>query len=578
MYQVVVGVLIVLGAALVTKTSGASWTIILAILGLSAGVLYQDLNSDNSAVRAKFREFRLQTTTNAGLLWSKARTFRDEFVAPKFIPQFNHPRDWQFTFVRLLLAAIGMIALFDFGASVWFWVPWVWVFLSLHAKFQGLIRGSTEDGYHGTRYWLLATWIGAICTLIFLFLVAKALDERVGVEADARIRSFENIAVFTIAALSSVAVATTLWSLRDKSVPWVTLFVGYTVTTFVIAWTVASVSVVYVKPLFNGMPSTESLEANRKSELVKRAGWSQQPGWQTGDKKPLTVAVTLSGGGYRAALIHAGVLAALDEHCVPIRYLATVSGGSIIGSYYALGYTPRVFEERLARQQPGLPDEVLSNWRQFLRWSSQSISGETYASFFSRVFFGNQALAETTTSPQLLVNASDIEQPANAREIFFRGRSAAFPALDKTRIADIVAASGAFPGVFQPKTIPWLDTSDSRVVDRRFVDGGVVENLGYTGLERFLSITKQPDLSPKPDLLVMSDASAELASGAVPSSVSVWELITRSQDIAYGFQDRLIHDALSNEGARALLPKPLLCALKSQILLKRSKTSGSLHR
>jgi predicted acylesterase/phospholipase RssA len=47
--------------------------------------------------------------------------------------------------------------------------------------------------------------------------------------------------------------------------------------------------------------------------------------------EPLRVAVALSGGGYRAAITEAGLLAALDRHCVPIRYLSTVSGGSIIG-------------------------------------------------------------------------------------------------------------------------------------------------------------------------------------------------------------------------------------------------------
>ena len=54
----------------------------------------------------------------------------------------------------------------------------------------------------------------------------------------------------------------------------------------------------------------------------------------------VTVAVALSGGGYRAAAIHAGVLRALDKLGVPIHYLSTVSGGSIIGGFYSLGYAP----------------------------------------------------------------------------------------------------------------------------------------------------------------------------------------------------------------------------------------------
>ena len=54
----------------------------------------------------------------------------------------------------------------------------------------------------------------------------------------------------------------------------------------------------------------------------------------------LRVAVTLSGGGYRAAVSHAGLLAGLDAHCVPVHVLSTVSGGSIAGAAYALGVPP----------------------------------------------------------------------------------------------------------------------------------------------------------------------------------------------------------------------------------------------
>ncbi|MFB9267227.1 patatin-like phospholipase family protein [Bradyrhizobium erythrophlei] len=558
MYQVLLGVLIIFTAALVAQTSGLYRTILLAAIGLTAGVVYQALMRSDSTTTGPFRRLAIRCAIAARRLLRKARSLIGEYLFPKFTPHFNQPREWQFRAVRLLFGAIGMIALLQFGASAWFWVPWVWAFLALHAKFQRLIQDSTEDGYRGMPHWLLATWIGAICTLLFLLFLANAFDQRVEVEPDSRLRSFENIAVFTIAALSSLAVSTTFWSLRDRSIPWVTLFVGLTVVAFGIAWTLACLSVTYVKPIFNGMPSDANLEAARKAELMKRAEWSKQPGWQTGDHRPLTIAVALSGGGYRAAMIHAGVLAALDEKCVPIRYLATVSGGSIIGAYYGLGYTPRLFKERLQRQQPGLPDEVLSNWRQIGNWSGQSISGETYASFFSRAFFGNKVLADTTTSPQLLVNASDLERPSNAREVFFKGRSAAFPQLDNTRIADIVAASGAFPGVFQPKNIAWpADDSGSGVTDRRLVDGGVVENLGYTGLEKFLNITERSDLAPKPDYLIISDASAEVVSGALPNTVSVWELLTRSQDIAYAFQDRLIHSLLSGEGPHGPLPKPL---------------------
>ena len=51
------------------------------------------------------------------------------------------------------------------------------------------------------------------------------------------------------------------------------------------------------------------------------------------------VGVVLSGGGARGAA-HIGVIKALEENNVPIDYIAGTSIGAIVGSLYAMGYTP----------------------------------------------------------------------------------------------------------------------------------------------------------------------------------------------------------------------------------------------
>lgn len=51
------------------------------------------------------------------------------------------------------------------------------------------------------------------------------------------------------------------------------------------------------------------------------------------------VALVLSGGGAKG-IAHAGVLKALEEHQIPIDYIVGTSMGSIIGGFYAAGYTP----------------------------------------------------------------------------------------------------------------------------------------------------------------------------------------------------------------------------------------------
>ena len=56
------------------------------------------------------------------------------------------------------------------------------------------------------------------------------------------------------------------------------------------------------------------------------------------------VGLVMSGGGAKGAA-HIGVIKALEENNIPIDYVAGTSIGAIIGSLYAMGYTP---EEMLA--------------------------------------------------------------------------------------------------------------------------------------------------------------------------------------------------------------------------------------
>lgn len=79
--------------------------------------------------------------------------------------------------------------------------------------------------------------------------------------------------------------------------------------------------------------------------------------WKLGANQPmpvpeerLTVAVVLSGGGTKG-MAHIGVLKALEEHNIPIDYIAGTSIGAIIGSMYAAGYTPDEIAELVQSQE-----------------------------------------------------------------------------------------------------------------------------------------------------------------------------------------------------------------------------------
>ena len=81
------------------------------------------------------------------------------------------------------------------------------------------------------------------------------------------------------------------------------------------------------------------------------------------------VGIVLSGGGARGAA-HIGVIKALEENNIPIDYITGTSAGAIVGSLYAMGYTPDEILELM------LSDE-------FGYWQSGKVDNE-YIYFFKK--------------------------------------------------------------------------------------------------------------------------------------------------------------------------------------------------
>ena len=59
----------------------------------------------------------------------------------------------------------------------------------------------------------------------------------------------------------------------------------------------------------------------------------------------LVVLNVFSSGGGAKGFAHIGVLKVLDEEKIPVDYIAGTSMGSIIGAFYAMGYTGKEIEE-----------------------------------------------------------------------------------------------------------------------------------------------------------------------------------------------------------------------------------------
>lgn len=198
----------------------------------------------------------------------------------------------------------------------------------------------------------------------------------------------------------------------------------------------------------------------------------------------IPVAVVLSAGGYRAAAFHAGVLGALDEGEVTIDYLSTVSGGAIVGAYYALHERPvDAFLDLLRKRPRGFRDIFL---------------GKKPADHFARVYFGDRILGDgcrlTLLIHTVAVHSGDLK-------IFecHPGGATAGQTDAPVRVADAVAASGLIP---IPRVLDPVKIGESY-----YMDGAFRDSLGMEGL---LSYLKTPAEGPRPAIILVSNATMDL--------------------------------------------------------------------
>lgn len=194
------------------------------------------------------------------------------------------------------------------------------------------------------------------------------------------------------------------------------------------------------------------------------------------------VGLVLSGGGAKGAA-HIGVIKALEENGVPIDYITGTSIGAIIGSLYAMGYSP---EEML--------ELILS--KEFEYWQSGEVENE-YIYYFKEPYptpeFAHISLditdslrLKTNILPKSLINPIQMNQAFmglyaqatakagwNFDNLFVPFRCVAADIYSKKAVVfkngdlgDAVRASMTFPFFFQPI---WKDSIP-------LFDGGIYDN------------------------------------------------------------------------------------------------------
>jgi predicted acylesterase/phospholipase RssA len=283
---------------------------------------------------------------------------------------------------------------------------------------------------------------------------------------------------------------------------------------------------------------------------------------ETGQRR---VAVALSGGGFRATIMHAGVLDALDRLDVNIAALSTVSGGSIVGGFYALGGTPVRLKDAIIERRFNLRRDILSahnllrlpipgritipafgrSWLvPLLPFRSSFSRTDVLAEQLDRVLFNKASLhdVQNRKGPMWIIATTDLlsgdavgispsglyrralpvtkdTESLGYVPRVFKPPSFEQSALQSVSVSRVVAASCAFPGAFAPVSFEYRGINEGSQKKLMLSDGGVTDN---SGLALLLAAWAQPPPStPRPfDVVIASNGGKSLAQMSVEEDFS----------------------------------------------------------
>lgn len=233
-------------------------------------------------------------------------------------------------------------------------------------------------------------------------------------------------------------------------------------------------------------------------------------------RKPLEdgIALSLSGGGYRAMLFHVGALWRLFQLGVlgAVQRISSVSGGSIVAAHLALRWTALGAASPSPRDE-GFRAEIADPIRRLARVSlaGRNLAGtarvlksialpgsvsDHVAKAYSKHLFGKATLQDLPVTPRFVINAANLQSGALCR--FSRPyvadwRVGKMVHTAKVPVARAVAASSAFPPFLAPVVFQFVPADyepnsgghgdddlhrEPYTTRLQLVDGGVYDNLG----------------------------------------------------------------------------------------------------
>lgn len=284
--------------------------------------------------------------------------------------------------------------------------------------------------------------------------------------------------------------------------------------------------------------------------------------------------LALSGGGFRAAVYHLGVIRLLRDTGLlsQVSHITAVSGGSVIAAHLALNWeryngSDKDFQaasdeliqflqidvrNRIVRRFP------LAAFANILRRSARLGTRRQYTRagllewHYEKYLFNDAALFQLPESPRLFILATDVSEGsvcAFYRDGMFLQRRGVngqreFEHLPTglATVAMAVAASSAFPGFFPPLALKASDVGalEGEFGRHAFTDGGIHDNLGlrmFHYLQQGSLLTQDgqqegrlAELHPL-DGIFMSNAGASFKVHANAQTGGLFSTAMRSSDI-----------------------------------------------
>jgi NTE family protein len=209
-----------------------------------------------------------------------------------------------------------------------------------------------------------------------------------------------------------------------------------------------------------------------------------------------SLALCMSGGGYRAMVFHVGVLWYLRDagYLRKLARISSVSGGSITAGVLAVNWAtldaPGKFESNVVapvRKMAGITIDAESILGGVFGFGSVS---DRIIARYREILFGDRTLQDLPDTPRFVINATNVQTGSLFRfsKPYIADWQIGRYLKPTTSVAEAVAASSAFPPVLSPVQVEF-DANDfsadpgpchrppftTKVV---LTDGGVYDNMG----------------------------------------------------------------------------------------------------